>query len=247
MNTKKLVEAYDYLGWMQERVKDNQTNVIDEHTIAHVQRLIHEFMIDIEPKKKNAFNIWDWIANDPLRPVLNGVFHDVENKMAVATNAHILVADAEYYDESKVSGEFQSFGRCMPVDKYGKHIEGRFPAWQKVIPPQTEEWTLHHVDLHELDEYIKKCNTYMKLNGMTGKRAKMAVYKVKDVWFAADYLRMFIIATEGNVYVKSHDKPAVYWGDKRKVLLMPMYLPEEDIAKGKLIPEAMADRMYIID
>lgn len=244
MNTKKLLEAYKYLSWAQDSAKRNEK--IEYQTISHIMNLIHEFMIDHEPKKKNTFNIWDWIANDPLRPVMNGVFHDVENKMAVATNAHILVADAECYDESKVSGEFQSFGRCMPIDRYGKHIEGRFPNWRAVIPPQTNEWVLHHIDLKELDEYIKKCNTYMKLNGMTGRFTKQVVYKVGDTWFLADYLRMFAIATEGNVYVKSHDKPAVYWGDKRKVLLMPMYLPEEDIAKGKLIPEAMAYGMYII-
>lgn len=245
MNTKKLLEAYKFLSWAQDSAKRNEK--IDEHTISHIMNLIHEFMIDHEPTKKNAFNIWDWIANDPLRPVLNGVFHDIESKMAVATNAHILVADADYYDESKVSGEFQSFGRCMPIDKYGNHIEGRFPNWKAVIPQQTDEWTLHHVDLKELDVYIKKCNTYMKLNGMTGRFTKQVVYKVGDVWLSADYLRMFAIATEGNVYVKSHDKPAVYWGDKRTALLMPMYITEEGIAKGKLIPEAMADGMYIID
>lgn len=244
MNTKKLVDAYDYLSYMQEQLKNNQT--IDEHTITHVKRLIHEFMIDHEPTKKNAFNIWDWVANDTLRPVMNGVFHDVENKMAVATNAHILVADAEYYDESKVSGEFQSFGRCMPIDKYGNHIEGRFPNWKEVIPQQTDEWVLRHVDLKELDDYIKKCKAYMKLNGMTGRFTKKVVYKVGTTWFLADYLRMFAIATDGNVYVKSHDRPAVYWGDKRTALLMPIYITEEDIAKGKLIPEAMADGMYIL-
>lgn len=245
MNTKKLLEAYKYLGWVHDSAKCKEQ--VNEQTVEYIMDLIHEFMIDNEPKKKNAFNIWDWIANDPLRPVLNGVFHDIENKMAVATNAHILVADADYYDESKVSGEFQSFGRCMPVDKYGKHIEGRFPEWQKVIPPQTDEWTLHRVDLQKLNEYIKKCNAYMKLNGMTGRYTKQVVYKVGGTWFLADYLRMFAIATDGNVYVKSHDKPAVYWGDKRKALLMPMYIPEEDINKGKLIPEAMASGMYIIN
>lgn len=244
MNTKKLLDAYQKLGWVQDDIKCGSG--VDESTISYIRKQIHEFLIDNEPKKKNTFNIWDWIANDPLRPVLNGVFHDIESKMAVATNAHMLVADADYYDESKVSGEFQSFGRCMPIDKYGNHIEGRFPNWKAVIPQQTDEWVLHHVDLKELDAYIKKCNAYMKLNGMTGRFTKQVVYKVGTTWFLADYLRMFAIATEGNVYVKSHDKPAVYWGDKRTALLMPMYLPEEDIAKGKLIPEAMADGMYII-
>ena len=82
---------------------------------------------------------------------------------------------------------------------------------------------------------------------MTGKRAKIAVYKVGNAWLAANYLRMFIIATEGNVYVRSHNKPVVYWGDKRTALLMPIYITEEDIAKGKLIPDAMADGMYILN
>ena len=161
---KKLQDAIYKLELFRQELDCKYTgSIVDE-----IKRQLHEFMIDNErTPKKNEFNIWDWTCNDSLRPVINGIFHDKENKMAVATNAHMLVADADYYDESKVDSVGFDMGKSKhdrPIDKYGKFIDGRFPNWKAVIPQQTDEWVLHHVDLQELDEYIKKCNAYLKRN-----------------------------------------------------------------------------------
>lgn len=238
---KKLQDAIYKLELFRQELDCKYTgSIVDE-----IKRQLHEFMIDNErTPKKNEFNIWDWTCNDSLRPVMNGIFHDKENKMAVATNAHMLVADADYYDESKVDSVGFDMGKSKhdrPIDKYGKFIDGRFPNWKAVIPQQTDEWVLHHVDLQELDEYIKKCNAYLKMQGWS-KRYIPAVYQVGDVWFKAEMFRTMLTATNGDVWVNKPDRPAVYWSDKRTALIMPMLVEE-----NKLLQEEKENGMYFIE
>ena len=241
---KKLQDAIRKLDWMKQALEGGAG--IGVFTIDEIKRQLHEFMIDNErTPKKNEFNIWDWTCNDDLRPVMNGIFHDKENKMAVATNAHMLVADADYYDESKVDSVGFDMGKSKydrPIDKYGNFIDGRFPNWKVVIPQQTDEWVLHHVDLQELDEYIKKCNAYLKMQGLNNKYKPRAVYQVGDTWFNAEMFRMMMTATNGDVWVKTPDRPAVYWSDKRTALLMPMLVEE-----SKLMQEEKENGMYFIE
>ena len=241
---KKLQDAIRKLDWMKQALEGGAG--IGVFTIDEIKRQLHEFMIDnMRTPKKNEFNIWDWTCNDDLRPVMNGIFHDKENKMAVATNAHMLVADAGYYDESKVDSVGFDMGKSKydrPIDKYGNFIDGRFPNWKVVIPQQTDEWVLHHVDLQELDEYIKKCNAYLKMQGLNNKYKPRAVYQVGDTWFNAEMFRMMMTATNGDVWVKTPDRPAVYWSDKRTALLMPMLVEESE-----LMQEEKENGMYFIE
>lgn len=242
MNTKKLLEAYKYLSWAQDSAKRNEK--IDEHTISHIMNLIHEFMIDHEPTKKNTFNIWDYTINNPYKPVYEGVFHDKENEVAVATDTHILVACKESFDESKVDvdgfyiGSESKVITYRPIDKYGKFMNYRFPNWQSVIPPK-DGYLQEHVSLEELDEYLKKCRAFVKLEGY-GKGKPIPLYKVGNVWLHAEKLRKFIVASDGKVMVKSNDRPIVYWGEKRTALLMPMLVEDED-----LLPEALEQGLYM--
>lgn len=221
-NLAKLRDAYAKLGWAQDNIKHE--GKVDKILIDEIKRLIHEFMVDNEPTpKKGTFNIWDWIANDPLRPVLNGVLHDKENQVAVATNAHILVACAESYDESKVDSigfDLEKMKVNRPVDKYGKFIDGRFPNWKAVIPPK-DGYVEYDVDMNDLSEYIKKSKAWMKLEGYTGKYAT-PLYKVGPAYFAADMLHKTCIASGGKLSVKNDSSAAVYFGEQRTALIMPV-------------------------
>lgn len=227
-NFQKLQDAYTRVGWIKENTfkdKDELANAAE-----YIQRLIAEFIVDNEPKKKGAFNIWDYAADDDIRPVLNGVFHDKLKGYAVATDAHILVADKDLYDENLVCTS-EDFGGKEPVDKYGKFIEGRYPNWSAVIPTNQGNHTKHTISLEELDAYIKKCNTYMKLNGMTGRYKKSINYNVPgtDCWFDANYMRLFLIASGGEINLSDNKHAGVYWGDKRIAIVMPIYVDEKAV------------------
>lgn len=242
MNTKKLQEAYQKLGWVQDDVKCGRG--VDINTLDYIKQQIHEFMVDCEPKKKGKFNIWDYTENDPYRPVYGGVFHDKENEVAVATDGYLLVACKESFDESKVDVEGFRMGdeskviTYRAIDKYGKFLNYRFPNWKAVIPPK-DGYLQEYVSLEELDEYLKKFRAFLKLEGY-GKRKPIPLYKVGNVWLNAEKLRKFIVASDGKVMVKSNDRPIVYWGEKRTALLMPMLVEDKD-----LLPEALEQGVYM--
>lgn len=233
-NLAKLQDAYTKIGWAQNGIERGEP--VSVSFLNEIKRQIYEFIVDNEPTpKKGTFNIWDWTLDDKLRPILGGVLHDSDEKVAVATNAHLLVVDSECYDENKVDsvgyklGDRQSFKR--PIDKYGNFIDGRFPNWNAVIPPK-DGYVKFKVDQKQLDDYIKKCNAYLKTIGLS-KSKTYGIYEIKisdeqSVFFEMNSLRLFLTATDGNIYVKNHDRVAMYWSDTRTALIMPMLLPEKD-------------------
>lgn len=236
MNTAKLQDAYQKLCWLQDDIKCGRG--VEESTIIYIKKQLQEFMVDCEPKKKGKFNIWDYTVKDLYRPVYEGVFHDKENEVAVATDSHMLVACKESYDESKVDVEGFHIGSeskvltYRPIDKYGKFMNYRFPNWQAVIPPK-DGYLQEHVSLEDLDEYLKKCRTFIKLEGY-GKSKPIPLYKVGNVWLHAEKLRKFVVASDGDIMIKDHARPVVSWGEKRTVLLMPMLVEDND-----LLPDAL--------
>lgn len=245
-NLTKLQDAYTQMRWLREDAAKG--NKLEEGSFHLAMRYIHEFIVDNTPTPKGKFNIWDWTVNDSQRPVLEGVFHDKEHKVAVATNAYALVADSELYDESKADDGFMPKGCRMkwyrPVDKYGKLIDGRFPDWKAVVPKTDESYKMFKVSMDDLNNYIKKCKAYMKLNGLTGRYAKIPLYKVGDTLFNAEFLRTFLIATEGQIYI--NEKPiypactkGVYWGEKRTALIMPV------LEGDGLYEEAKEEGLYL--
>lgn len=232
----KLRDAYAKLDWAKDDIQRGAYQGLDS-LIELIKSELNEFMVDNEPSPgKNEFNIWDWVADDNLRPVLEGIFHDKEQKMAVATNGHILVADAASYDKSKVCTSTEWDGR-MSMNKYGKFIEGRYPNWLSVVPKDSEEFVCYEVPLAEIDKYIKKYNAYIKLNGFTRKNAPRLLYKVGETYFNAWCLRTFLTATDGQIKISKESalKPGIYWAEKRIALIMPLIadsLDKEGLENG---------------
>ena len=243
-NFQKLQDAYTRVGWIKENTFKDKDELA--HVAEYIQQLIAEFIVDNEPKKKGTFNIWDYVANDNLRPVMEGVFHDKEKGYAVATDAHILVADKDLYDNSLADPDeykqSEPFKGMRPVDKYGNLIEGRYPNWSAVIPTNQGNHTKHTISLEELDAYIKKCNTYMKLNGMTGRYKKSINYNVPgtDCWFDANLMRLFLIASGGEINLSDNKHAGVYWGERRTAVIMPLYVDEKSIKETD-----MGDGIYL--
>ncbi len=223
---KKLEEAYDKLKWLKETDfnKEEIKSLVNE-----IQRLIEETIIDHTPKPKGKFDLWEYVANDELRPVLNGIYHDPIHKVAAATDAHVLVVDSASFDESHVDKredqEGDSIFRCKrPVDKYGKFIDGHFPNYEKCIPEKTDEHEKFMLDMDEIASLITKHKAWLKLNGYGKSRyAPTCIYKVKDSYFEIHLLYKFLKATEGEINVSAPNKPGVFWSEKRKALIMPMY------------------------
>jgi len=191
-------------------------------------------VVDNEPTPKKAFNIRDYVASDKLRPVMEGVLHDPEHKMAVATDAHILMADAESFDENLVHKQIIEATKDRPeqvwfnaTDKYGKPIEGRYPNWYAVIPKDVENFKEYTVNVDEVIEANKRANAYMKLNYEV---SGFPVFNVPDtnVYLKCDYFIKFLRASGGKLMAHNGSRCIFYQTDNRICLLMPVLCDKND-------------------
>lgn len=141
----KLSEVYNY-------IKGNSWKLTTaDQAAAFIQDVIRAEAMT--PAKAGKFNLYNYVANDEIRPAMNGVFHDRGNK--VASDAHIMIAIKEDYPaeyegavllkdgsyvespetvwdaESNKSVTIQH--RTSWVDKNG-HNHPVYPKWESVIP-----------------------------------------------------------------------------------------------------------------
>lgn len=114
-------------------------------------------------KTSDLNKMYGCCSKDELRAVFNGLFHDRGN--IVATDGHILVSIKSDYDNG-LEGKI--------IRKDGKEIEGRFPAWESVIPIETKEID---VDAEKLFNAVKNIKTI--------KFAEMSVIDIQGYLFQA--------------------------------------------------------------
>jgi hypothetical protein len=102
--------------------KPNKSDLIN---IEGIEGPIESQPIEYRYKAKSPDDALKPITgDDPLRPILAGIFHDAENQVKAATNSFmVVVVPAEIKGESRV------------IDpKTGLELEGTFPRYQSVIP-----------------------------------------------------------------------------------------------------------------
>lgn len=98
--------------------------------------------VKIETDK--AKSLKDIVSDDDLRPNLTGVFHDAENGVMVATDAHKLVVIPD-----------KTIKKTQIIHpKTGEKIDGRYPDYKAVIPQE--------------QPYHEKINTQKWLNEVSG-------------------------------------------------------------------------------
>lgn len=63
---------------------------------------LNQFVALNTPKVKSTgkLKIYDWCCKEEWRPNIMGVYHDAENKVAVATDTHVLLVSKPDYNEA---------------------------------------------------------------------------------------------------------------------------------------------------
>ena len=164
---------------------------------------------------KGKFSWYDYIANDKLRPVMNGVYYDQSYK--VASDGHILLAVKEPYDES-LEGKIEA--------KDGSFIEGRYPNWRSVLPYDTEGCRQFEINESLFYDKVKDLRAeYKAANGKGCRWSEDWYVKFDDLIFKAEIFDKFIRA------MRQYNRTTFYNIDKRhcafvndedfKLLLMP--------------------------
>lgn len=113
-------------------------------------------------KDKKDLSVWDFVANNSKRPILNNVHYNHEDKVAVGTNGHKLFVshkdyrplhkkyEVEVFENGKKSKEVREY---PAYDKYDNGVEGVFPNYKAVIP---HDYNLTPVTLASEEEIRKR-------------------------------------------------------------------------------------------
>lgn len=142
---------------------------------------LNGFMIDnisVQEKSKGGFSVWD-IAKEKNKkdsPTYCAYVHyDHKEKVAVATDGHILyVSHKEYkplsycfeHKEKNDSGDIVvKQVPCEMYDKYDNPVEGRFPAYQQVIPWDGSLTPVTLTSKKKILERVAKAKADFKLRG----------------------------------------------------------------------------------
>ena len=69
-----------------------------------ISRMKQFVLLNTPQPKGGKVKIYDWVyKDDNLRPQMSGVYHDCENKVAVATDTHALIVSKSDYVECEES------------------------------------------------------------------------------------------------------------------------------------------------
>lgn len=138
--TQDIDKAYDFFrgnmlteiggkAWYMLAMKNGLRGIkedlgIDKNKFKeYAESLLEGAKSSVEDNGKLTYKMTEAAGQDPLRPILSGIFHS--NGYAVATNKHLLFRSRKEYNpenEGKV------------VDKDGKEIDGKYPNVSAIIP-----------------------------------------------------------------------------------------------------------------
>jgi hypothetical protein len=167
-------------------------------------------------------------SDDPNRFVLNGVFHDADAQMVVATDGRRLVAIPK-----KIDGN----SRIARLDTKGplgdKDIDGSFPNWGQVVPTVDNNTILFAVDIDK----ARRAGTVLSginksLKGVV-KPAKVKVgMATLDPVYVRDSVEALVASGAKKIYAASKDdqSPVMLRGDNGAMaVIMPMRGAQNDL------------------
>lgn len=139
---------------MQNLIANVEHNVKDEQLAKYLKDEFTRIIRIESPRSSNPkFDFYKYAANDNLRPVLCGIFHDKGQK--VVSDMHILIAKKEDYPK-----EYE--GKILGKD--GKFIEGTYPNYEVVFPNLKESaYTEHEVNFEAFADFVLQTKATSKL------------------------------------------------------------------------------------
>ena len=162
---REAVRILTYTATDLSNAKDDIKNAIDRIKAALYMET---------PAPSGRFNQADFLADDPVRPVMCGYFHD--GGYRVACDSHILAACAESY-------EAENEGKIIGKD--GREVVGKYPNWRSVIPAN-EESERHEIDTGAVYDLLKREKAENKLRDKYDVR-QIGIVRVGDACFKVSF------------------------------------------------------------
>lgn len=242
--------SIDKLSEIYNALRDPENARINNMQAAEmIQQIIRAEAMT--PAKAGKFNLYNYVANDEIRPAMNGVFHDRGNK--VASDAYILIAikedypaeyegavllkDGSYVESQETVWDAESNKsvtiqhRTAWVDKDG-HNRTIYPKWESVIPNvDAGSYRPYKFDREKFYSWVDEKRTEHKAE--TGKGIKWDGYwycKIGPCVFKAELFSKLIEAMEylgaTEVLMAESRRAAMVRSDKGVCILMPVMQPD---------------------
>lgn len=204
------------------------------------------------PVKAGKFNLYNYVADDQIRPSMCGVYH--ENGMKVASDSHILIAIEDEYPEEMEGGVVLKDGSFVEIEEHVWDPEGRvtntikhrtsyvdkdghnhpiFPKWRDVIPNiDNGGWKAYKFDREKFYKWVEGLRVAHKTEYGKGVKWQPTWFcKVGPCGFKAEWFNRMIEAMDflGTDEIFLHDegrRAAVIKTDKGVCISMPAMLED---------------------
>lgn len=169
---KELQEALNELNF----IKENSEKVNPRINRA-IKNLNHAIFLET-PRSVGKFNIYDWVSDDALRPVLGGIFHD--NGFEVASDGHVLVCLKSDY-EPELEGRI--------IDKFGESVCGSYPNYMSIKPKNNKIEV--EVDTDKVYDALREHKARKKAAGKGGYVPRCVIRIGNKCYFYLDNFKKF--------------------------------------------------------
>ena len=193
-----------------------------------INRMKQFVLLNTPTQKGGKVKIYDWVGKENYRPNLMGVYHDAENKVAVASDTHALITSKSDYVECEES---------HIVAKNGDEVHGKFPNY-KGIMPDTDECLLYDVDRDKIKRILTEYRAERKLDKSVEYLAINIGSPDKPYYLSPDNCKLLLQLPDGDFFVNANDynsRMIAYESEdgNYKAVFMPTYFPErnEDVIR----------------
>lgn len=195
-----------------------------------INRMKQFVLLNTPTQKGGKVKIYDWVSKDDCRPQMCGVYHDAENKVAVASDTRALIMSKRDYVECEES---------HIVAKNGDEAHGKYPNYKSVMP-DTDECLLYDVDRDKIKRILTEFKAERKIDKSVEYLAINIGATDKPLYLTPDNCKLLLQLPDGDFYVFAGDdgyrsRPLSYESadDNYKAVFMPLYYPErnEDVIR----------------
>lgn len=151
--------------------------------------------------KNGKLNIFNWCSTEKWKPVFAGVFYDMDNKVAVATDQRVMLVAKSLYQEPSGDALISNGGndrRGYIVNKKGEYIEGPYPDYTRCFPEKTEEV---EVDFDRLRELLREIKADEKALGKECFGVNVSTTPEKPIFLRPKYAKLLLTLPLGKFSV----------------------------------------------